>query len=1436
MHSECRKRYCHPNQKRTEKEQLTETVIRSPKTRKSCDNKFDYKNSCLFCGTAAKVNHRKRGTDVYFIRTLPILLSIKDVCKSRNDEWGNEVLGRIEYAQDLPAVEARYHQTCSSNFRSGYKIPSKYAQVPNESKRGRPVNARSEETFAEVVRYFEDNQNEQITVSDLVEKMKELTCEDAYSTVYMKKKLIDHFGDSIIISELDGKANVVTFKSAAHSILNTFYNRQKKNDCESEKTAIIKTAAKLIQSDIKDIGANKEFYPSSDEIVSIESNLKCVPGSLQDFLKHIIENKKSEVKIASIAQAIIQSSISRKVLEPLQIGLGVFCHHQFGSKFLIDILNSMGFCSSYQEVQRFESSAAATYGTDFCKTPEQFLQFVGDNVDHNTNTLDGHGSFHGMGIIATLTPKIKQSRHIPRIQATNEDIAKIGKVNIAYYKQPSHAMEMLIFKKLVDPMIDVLEYEACDFILKVARPLRPLCPGWSGYMQAIQTGQFPGQSDMVFLPMIDLNPSDLNCIYSTLRFVAEQAKRVSTVPVVTFDQPLYWKAMTIVSNELQDSDLKSVIVRLGAFHTQMSFLGCIGKIMEDSGLKELLSTVYAPNTVGHMLNGKAIGRAIRGHMLVHDALNTLLLEKTFPFLHNDNCKQVGASDDDTEVEISDRDENNNSVAHVDNETEASNSSETGLMRLVNLYDKLMAKEVSPNEVISNPDIDKTKDELQKTKISLSNCRTAQLWLLYLELIDLLKRFIAAERTGNWKSHLKTLHDMLPFFGAAGHNLYLKSAYVYLQQMLMLPQNSPLVYETFLQGGHVMRRSDRYWAGLSSDLIIEQVLMRSVKVNGGLTRGRGLSETQRALWVLSMPACADISNSLQEFTGEKYVSSDQHVEASITRIERDTKDRHTIISFLRERNPFASDDSQLRNIETGAVAETKVNVDRAKIIGQSIVRGMVDKKVTDYTFKRTDQVVTLGSKNSVNVGSDQISIDPQILFQRLIAISDDTLDDTEEIFKYELSSQPSSLFDSSGLLREAQKPKLAAAIWEKGDCSGDDTMPNVKFVLDGGSILQRLPWTHGSTFGQICSDYVSLIEANYGTPCIVFDGYHGPSIKDATHDRRAKGNVGVRIKFDLNTPCRTTKDTFLSNKENKQNFINMLGNQLEKKGCRVKHADGDADLNIVKAAVASAEENPTVVIGEDTDLLILLCFYANVAHHEIIFRSDINRAGIKMKKTWNISKTKFVIGANICRLLPFIHAFTGCDTTSRIYGIGKGQLLKKVEDPNVKDFAKCFMDDTTRSEVEQAGEEVFIALFNGKEGEGLNYLRYKKFVHKATVSKSVVEVQSLPPTTSAARMHSFRTYLQVQTWLGNELNPTEWGWRMVENKYVPIKTTIAPAPERLLKVVKCSCKSNCDTRRCSCRKHGLACTEGCSECRGTDCSNIEIVGNGDGDSDLDEEFD
>ena len=53
----------------------------------------------------------------------------------------------------------------------------------------------------------------------------------------------------------------------------------------------------------------------------------------------------------------------------------------------------------------------------------------------------------------------------------------------------------------------------------------------------------------------------------------------------------------------------------------MSLLGAIGTIMDGSGLKEMLAQVYAEGSVDQMLSGKAVARAVRGHLLVDSALN-----------------------------------------------------------------------------------------------------------------------------------------------------------------------------------------------------------------------------------------------------------------------------------------------------------------------------------------------------------------------------------------------------------------------------------------------------------------------------------------------------------------------------------------------------------------------------------------------------------------------------------------------------------------------------------------------------------------------------------------------------------------------------------------------------------------------------------------------
>ena len=88
-------------------------------------------------------------------------------------------------------------------------------------------------------------------------------------------------------------------------------------------------------------------------------------------------------------------------------------------------------------------------------------------------------------------------------------------------------------------------------------------------------------------------------------------------------------------------------------------------------------------------------------------------------------------------------------------------------------------------------------------------------------------------------------------------------------------------------------------------------------------------------------------------------------------------------------------------------------------------------VAQYTVKRSDQVTTLQSKSSVRVDGQPIHVDPELLFQRLIVASNaNAIDDRKAIFRFELCSYPSALFDDTLMPRAPQKPILANAIWSR----------------------------------------------------------------------------------------------------------------------------------------------------------------------------------------------------------------------------------------------------------------------------------------------------------------------------------------------------------------------------------------------------------------------
>ena len=144
------------------------------------------------------------------------------------------------------------------------------------------------------------------------------------------------------------------------------------------------------------------------------------------------------------------------------------------------------------------------------------------------------------------------------------------------------------------------------------------------------------------------------------------------------------------------------------------------------------------------------------------------------------------------------------------------------------------------------------------------------------------------------------------------------------------------------------------------------------------------------------------------------------------------------------------------------------------------------------------------------------------------------------------------------------------------------------------------------------------------------------------------------------PCKTKKEVFLSNTDNKRSFLNLLSTKLCENGCTTINAKEDADVLIVHTALELANTCDVFLIGEDTDLLVLLCYHADIHSNRIYFKSESKQAVARKIRVWDITKTKIVLGEEICRLLPALHAMTGCDTTSRLFGIGKGAAIKKVD--------------------------------------------------------------------------------------------------------------------------------------------------------------------------------
>ena len=636
-HRKCRNDYAHVDRylhQMKRKASTNDTLESKSKTLRSSTISFEWRSNCFFCGLPVVLSPFDKG-HVREVLTMDIDVTINEKCAERGpeDPWAVEVKGRLALVSDLRAADAKYHvncHTCFYNFRSKPTLESK--------RRGRPTNGYILEIFNDACQWMETH-CELITVLELRDEMRRMADDpdSVWSVPYLKMQLQERYGDDIWFASVTGHKDVVCFRRVAARIVNKKWYDERDSDPDKESDRIVIAAAQLIKASIRDTTYDTEQYPLNSAIKDRKCAKQWVPRLLQMFLSVLITD---EVKQIALGHSIVQATRPRSVISPVLFGVGVSLDHVLASEWLVTTLSRLGYSVSSDEVNRYKQSVVQTDGNDLppCD-PHAFTQWAADNVDHNVSTLDGSGTFHGMGMMSmsvytnanfSLPPgffdevPIKRMQRVKFVKLNAESSVPIlaytspvpSPLSVIQY-QPWSSIISSLPTAFISSNLDLM-WHASWFFCHDENPR----PSWGGFMQITTVGKHPPPTEFRMMPIIDMNPGDRSCILSTLSFILNQAFKIGIMtPCVTFDQPLWLKAVEIIQAESLN-----MVCRLGGFHTIMSYLGSLGHIMSGSGLVDALECCYGPNAVTSMVTGKAVTRAIRGHFMVQSALCIKLMQ------------------------------------------------------------------------------------------------------------------------------------------------------------------------------------------------------------------------------------------------------------------------------------------------------------------------------------------------------------------------------------------------------------------------------------------------------------------------------------------------------------------------------------------------------------------------------------------------------------------------------------------------------------------------------------------------------------------------------------------------------------------------------------------------------------------------------------------
>jgi len=183
---------------------------------------------------------------------------------------------------------------------------------------------------------------------------------------------------------------------------------------------------------------------------------------------------------------------------------------------------------------------------------------------------------------------------------------------------------------------------------------------------------------------------------------------------------------------------------------------------------------------------------------------------------------------------------------------------------------------------------------------------------------------------------------------------------------------------------------------------------------------------------------------------------------------------------------------------------------------------------------------------------------------------------------------------------------------------------------------------------------------------------------------------------------------LSNIANKIRFISLLNDILREQNIKTALASADADTDIASAALHLAATGQVVAVAaDDTDVLVLLVHHMISSMEDIYFAYQNRCKNGYDFRTFSIRSIQNKLGETACQQILTVHAIGGCDTSSALFGVGKGTVFKKLScSSSSPELVNIFQDESaTTEQVSASGQQLLSILYCGSPAEKLNKLRY-----------------------------------------------------------------------------------------------------------------------------------